>query len=90
MISSSWPTPGSHRATAVRRAIRNPGAKAIFLPKYSPDLNLIEQVFSKLKPLLGKADARTVEAVAATVGQLFELFTPQEYANFRNAGCASV
>jgi transposase len=39
---------GSHGGKAVRRAIRQAGAKLLFLPKYSPDLNPIEQVFSKL------------------------------------------
>ena len=46
---------GSHKGTAVRRAIRAAGAKLFLLPKYSPDLNLIEQVFAKLKRLLRKA-----------------------------------
>jgi transposase len=40
---------GSHKGKAVRAAIRSAGAKLFFLPKYSPDLNPIEQVFSKLK-----------------------------------------
>ena len=42
---------GSHRSKAVRQLIRSAGAKLFFLPKYSPDLNPIEQVFAKLKPL---------------------------------------
>ena len=50
---------GSHKGNAVRRLIRAAGAKLIFLPKYSPDLNPIEQVFAKLKHLLRKAAART-------------------------------
>src|SRR5688500_9382857 len=81
---------GSHKGKAVRRAIRKAGAKLIFLPKYSPDLNPIEQVFSKLKTLLRKAATRTLEALTAAVGQLLERFTPQECINyFRNAGYAS-
>jgi transposase len=40
---------GSHRGKLVRQAIRQAGARLVFLPKYSPDLNPIEQVFSKLK-----------------------------------------
>jgi transposase len=52
----------SHRATAIRRAIRAAGAKLFFLPPYSPDLNPIEQMFAKLKTLLRKAAARSVEA----------------------------
>jgi transposase len=78
---------GSHKRTAVRRLIRSVGAKLIFLPKYSPDLNPIEQVFAKLKHLLRKAAARTVEAVCAAIGQLLGSFTPNECANyFKNAG----
>jgi transposase len=46
---------GSHKSKAVRQAIRRVGARLIFLPKYSPDLNPIEQVFAKLKTLLRKA-----------------------------------
>ena len=41
---------GSRKGKGVRRAIRDTGAKLLFLPQYSPDLNPIEQVFSKLKP----------------------------------------
>ncbi len=43
---------GSHKGNAVRQAIRSAGARLRFLPPYSPDLNPIEQVFSKLKSLL--------------------------------------
>jgi transposase len=82
---------GSHKGKAVRRAIRAAGAKLIFLPKYSPDLNPIEQVFAKLKLLLRKAAARTIETLTAAVGQLLELFTPHECANYlSNAGYGSV
>ena len=59
---------GSHKGKAVRRLIRSAGAKLIFLPKYSPDLNPIEQAFAKLKPLLRKAAARTVDALCAAIG----------------------
>ncbi len=78
---------GSHRGRAIRRAIRSAGAKLFLLPKYSPDLNPIEQVFAKLKHLLRKAAARTIEAVCASIGQLLDAFSPQECANyFKNAG----
>ena len=46
---------GSHKGKAVRRAIRAAGARLFFLPKYSPDLNPIEQLFAKLKHWLRKA-----------------------------------
>jgi len=53
--SSSWTIFGSHKANAVRRAIRAAGARLFYLPKYSPDLNPIEQFFAKLKHWLRKA-----------------------------------
>ena len=54
---------GSHKGRQIRTAIRAAGARLLFLPPYSPDLNPIEQVFAKLKTLLRKAEERTVEAV---------------------------
>jgi transposase len=81
---------GSHKGKAVRKAIRGAGAHLIFLPKYSPDLNPIEQVFAKLKTLLRKACARTVDAICDAIGQLLISFKPHECANyFANAGYAS-
>ena len=78
---------GSHKGHAVRRAIRAAGAKLFFLPKYSPDLNPIEQFFAKLKHLLRKAAARSFDAVTAAIGHLLESFTPQECLNyFNNSG----
>ncbi len=79
----------SHKGKAVRQAIRAAGAKLIFLPKYSPDLNPIEQLFSKLKHLLRKAAARTLETLTAAVGELLGAFTAEECANyFANSGYA--
>lgn len=78
---------GSHKSKAVRMAIRATGAHLFFLPKYSPDLNPIEQVFAKLKHFLRKTAARTIETVCAAIGHLLGTFTAQECANyFRNAG----
>ena len=80
---------GSHKGKAVRALIRSAGAKLFFLPKYSPDLNPIEQVFAKLKHLLRKAAARTVEAICTAIGELLEYFTAEECANyFSNSGYA--
>ena len=63
------------------------GAKLFFLPKYSPDLNLIEQVFAKIKHFLRKAAARTVEAVCDAIGEILQAFTPEECAaSFTNSG----
>lgn len=81
---------GSHKSQAVRKAIRAAGAKLLFLPPYSPDLNPIEQVFAKLKLLLRKAAERTVDATWQRIGTLLDAFPPQECANYlRNSGYAS-
>ena len=83
-------TLGSHKGAAVRRAIRAAGAYLFFLPPYSPDLNPIEQVFAKLKALLRKAAARSVEETCTTIGALLDEFTAQECVNyFVNSGYAS-
>jgi transposase len=80
---------GSHRGKIIRQLIRSAGAKLFLLPKYSPDLNPIEQVFAKLKHLLRKAAARTVETVCAAIGELLGAFTKHECANyFKNSGYA--
>jgi len=81
---------GSHKGVAVRRLIRAVGAKLLFLPPYSPDMNPIEQVFAKLKTLLRKAAERTVEATWQRIGTLLERFTPNECRNYlQNAGYGS-
>jgi transposase len=78
---------GSHKSKAVRQAIREAGARLFFLPKYSPDLNPIEQVFAKLKHLLRESAPRTVEDVWSAIGQSLDAFTPDECANYiKNSG----
>ena len=80
---------GSHRGKVVRQLIRSAGAKLFFLPKYSPDLNPIEQVFAKLKHFLRKTAARTVEAVYLAIGEILQRFAPEECASyFANSGYA--
>jgi Transposase and inactivated derivatives len=69
--------------------LRAAGMKLFFLPPYSPDLSPIEQVFSKLKRLLRKANERTVEATWRSIGSLLDNFSPLECANYiRTPGCA--
>jgi transposase len=81
----------SHKKPAVRAAIRARGARLLFLPPYSPDLNPIEQVFAKLKHLLRKAAERSQETTWRRIGALLNAFSPQECANYlRNAGYASM
>jgi len=80
----------SHKRPAIRQAIRTPGARLLFLPPYSPDLNPIEQMFAKLKHLLRKAAERTVEASWKRIGSLLDDFAPEECANYLvNSGYAS-
>ena len=81
---------GSHKSKAVRKAIRSAEAKLFFLPKYSPDLNPIEQLFAKLKHLLRQAAGRTTDAVYQAIRQLLDQFDPKECANyFKNSGYRS-
>ncbi|MBS0643342.1 MAG: transposase [Proteobacteria bacterium] len=80
----------SHKGPAIRAAIRAAGALLLFRPAYSPDLNPIEQVFAKIKTLLRKADARSIEAVDAALGTLLDQFDPSKFTNyFREAGYQS-
>ena len=72
----------AHKVAGVREAIRAKGASLLYLPAYSPDLNLIEQAFAKLKALLRKAAARTREALWTTIGHLLGTFTPIKCRNY--------
>ena len=78
---------GSHKGEAIRAIIKGAGARLLFLPPYSPDLNPIEQVFAKLKHLLRKASERTAEATWQRIGELLRAFNADECRNyFINAG----
>jgi transposase len=82
---------GSHKGAAVRRMIRAAGARVLFLPPYSPDLNPIEQVFAKLKHKMREAAERTVEDTWRRVGALLPTFSSRECANYlNNSGYAAV
>ena len=72
----------SHKVTGVREAIEATGATLRYLPPYSPDLNPIEHLFSKLKALLKKAAHRTVDALWNEIGTLLDTFSPTECANY--------
>lgn len=78
---------GSHKGKAVRRAIRGVGAKLLFLPKYSPDLNPIEQLFAKLKHWLRDAAERNRDALCDAIRKTLATVSPTECANyFENSG----
>jgi len=79
----------THKIDGVAAAIHATGAKLRYLPAYSPDLNPIEQAFSKLKAALRKGAARTVKALWKLVGKLIKNFAPEECANYiRHSGYA--
>ena len=72
----------SHKVAGVRAAIEAAGATLRYLPPYSPDLNPIEKLFSKLKTLLRKAAKRSVDALWNEIGQLLQRFSPEECTNY--------
>ena len=77
----------AHKVAGVREAITAAGARLIYLPPYSPDLNPIELVFSKFKWLLKTASARTVESLWSLCGDLIDRYTEVECRNcFRHCG----
>lgn len=68
----------AHKVAGVREAIESVGATLVYLPPYSPDLNPIELVFSKLKWLLRSAAKRTVEGLWSLLGSMPDHFPPQQ------------
>ena len=58
------------------------GASLLYLPPYSPDFNPIENAFAKLKALLRKLAARSLEGLWAAIGRFLDAFTPRECANY--------
>ena len=77
----------SHKVAGVKQAIESVGAQVFYLPPYSPDLNPIEQVFSKLKTLLRKFKLRTMEELWKKLGELCDVFSPNECKNYyKNSG----
>jgi transposase len=72
----------AHKVKGVRDAIEGAGAALIYLPPYSPDLNPIENAFSKLKAILRKAAARTLEELWAAIAAALKAFTPEECRNY--------
>ena len=72
----------SHKGPRVEALIEAAGAELRYLPPYSPDFNPIENAFAKLKALLRKEAARTVDALWSAIGRLVDLITPAEARNY--------
>ena len=75
----------AHKSAAVRDAVEAVGARLLFLPPYSPDFNPIENAFAKLKALLRRAAARTVDELWAVIGRSLDAFSPTDCANYFTA-----
>jgi transposase len=75
----------AHRRSGVRVAIETAGATLRYLPPYSPDFNPIENAFAKLKALLRKAAARTLDDLWNVIRDALPQFTPRDCANFFTA-----
>lgn len=72
----------SHKFAGVQEAIEACGASLLFLPAYSPDLNLIEQAFAKFTRLIRCAAPRSHETLWNTIGRTLQRFSSAECANY--------
>jgi transposase len=72
----------AHKSAKAEAILKERGAWFLFLPPYSPDLNPIEMAFAKLKAHLRRIEARTIEALWRAVGNICELYTPDECQNY--------
>ena len=75
----------SHKSTATRRVIEQADAALWFLPPYSPDLDPIEKLWSKVKTWLRRASARTFDAIGDQLARVLRTVTPTECANYFNS-----
>jgi transposase len=73
---------GAHRPKRVRELIEARGCELIYVPPYSPDLNPIEEAFSKVKHLLRKIGARTKEALIEAMGRALAAVSAQDVRGF--------
>ena len=75
----------AHKSAPAEQAVRAMGAWLLFLPPYSPDLNPSEMAFAKLKALLRARAVRTIDALWRAIGEICDLFSPQECQNYFHA-----
>ncbi len=72
----------AHKGERIRQLIEERGCELIYLPSYSPDLNPIEEAFSKIKRLVRKAEARTKEALLEAIGKALAAVTTEDIRGF--------
>jgi transposase len=75
---------GAHQPSRIRELIEARGAELVFVPSYSPDLNPIEQAFSKIKTILRKLGARTHEALLEAIAETLSKVTPADAVGWFN------
>jgi len=75
----------AHKPIAIREAIEAAGAVMLFLPPYSPDFNPIEMAFSKIKAILRKAAARTVQDLWDAIQNAIDAVTTKDARSFFTA-----
>ena len=73
---------GAHRPGRIRELIEEKGAELVYLPSYSPDLDPIEEAFSKIKNILRKVGARTHEALVEAMSGALSEVTPTDAAGW--------
>lgn len=71
-----------HKSTTTRRLIEARGAHLIFLPPYSPDLSPIEQAFAKLKAVLRRLRAQTLDTLVEAIAQALATISPLDALGF--------
>ncbi len=72
----------AHKGGRVREIIEGRGCEVLYLPPYSPDLNPIEQAFSKVKGLMRRSEARTREALIGAMGRALDAVTARDARGF--------
>jgi len=76
-----------HKVKGVKEAIQQAGAQALYLPPYSPDFNPIEMMWSKLKAILRKVKARTVDSLLDALPKAFKAVSVSDICGwFRQTG----
>jgi transposase len=84
LVMDNLPT---HKVKGVAAVVANREARVVYLPPYSPDLNPIEQVFSKIKNELRRRRLRTCDELWDAFGESLDWVTPTQALNyFRHAG----
>ena len=73
---------GAHRTGKVRELVEARGTELLFLPSYSPELNPIEEAFSKIKGLVRKIGARTREALMEAIAEALRAVTSEDAAGW--------